>query len=212
MAKLLRFLAWASLILALVIGFLRLTAIRWWRVPTGDPYLEASVAPSLRGGDWIVLWRATAPTLGSLVLCPDPKASDRQVVARIMAEAHDHIRISGANVHVNRGRFESEGACDRFTVVDPASNQALEQSCSGEIVGGRTHWTAQLSEAAAKPSDAEFDVPSGQVFLVSDNRQFPWDSRDFGPVARDTCTETVIFRLLSKDGFFDVTNRFTLIR
>jgi hypothetical protein len=47
---------------------------------------------------------------------------------------------------------------------------------------------------------------------VSDNRQFPWDSREFGAVPRATCTEAVVFRLVSKDGFFDVANRFTLIR
>ena len=63
-----------------------------------------------------------------------------------------------------------------------------------------------------QPADAELDVPPGHVFLVSDNRQFPWDSREFGPVPRDTCRETVLFRLLSKDGFFDVSSRFSVIR
>ena len=63
-----------------------------------------------------------------------------------------------------------------------------------------------------RPADALADVPSGHVYLVSDNRQFPWDSREFGPVERTTCAETVFFRLVSKDGFFDVANRLTVIR
>jgi hypothetical protein len=64
-----------------------------------------------------------------------------------------------------------------------------------------------LVPGAASPSDAQATVPNGQVWLVSDNRQFPWDSRDFGPVQRTTCTETVFFRLVGKGGFFDVSSR-----
>jgi hypothetical protein len=47
--------------------------------------------------------------------------------------------------------------------------------------------------------------------LVSDNRLFPFDSRDYGPVERSTCAETVLFRLVGRDGFFDVGRRFTYI-
>jgi signal peptidase I len=212
MAKFLRFLAWTSLVFAVLVGILRLTAIRWWQVPLADPYLEASVAPTLRGGDWIILWRATAPSFGSLVLCPEPKANGRQVIARIVGEARDHVQVGAAGLQVNRARFESEGACDPFSVRDPGSGAPVEQICRGEIIASRSHWRGEQRQDLPQPAEAELDVPSAHVFLVSDNRQFPWDSREFGPVPRDACRETVIFRLLSKDGFFDVANRFTLIR
>src|SRR4051812_29570480 len=64
MSKFLRYLAWTLIIIGGLIGILRLTVIRWWRVPLGDPYLEASIAPNLRGGDWLILWRGTAPIEG----------------------------------------------------------------------------------------------------------------------------------------------------
>ena len=70
----------------------------------------------------------------------------------------------------------------------------------------------ELVRDLGAPSEADAEVPDQQVYLVSDNRQFPWDSREFGPVERSTCVETVIFRLVSKEGFFDVANRFTMIR
>ena len=70
----------------------------------------------------------------------------------------------------------------------------------------------ELVHDLAAPSDADADVADRQVYLVSDNRQFPWDSREFGPVERSTCVETVVFRVVSKEGFFDETNRFTMIR
>lgn len=211
MARFLRFLAWTSVILAGLTFVLRLTVIRWWQVPLGDPYLEASLAPTLRGGDWVILWRGTAPKVGSLVLCPEPK-TNRPVIGRILAEAGNHIRVEGSDVRVNRNQFESEDSCDGFAVRDPSSGAPVEQGCRGEIIGHWRHWRGEARNDLPKPAEVELNVPGAQVFLVSDNRQFPWDSRDFGPVPRDTCTETVIFRVLSKDGFFDVANRLTLIR
>jgi len=212
MAKLLRFLAWTLLIVGVLVGVLRLTVIRWWQVPTGDPYLEASLAPTLRGGDWIILWRGTAPREGDLVLCPEPKAAYRQVIGRIVAEANDHIKIDGDRLELNRSTFETESACNKFSVRDPASGKEVEQGCRGETIAGKTHWRGEPNAALAKPAAVDTDVSGQQVFLVSDNRQFPWDSREFGSVQRDTCTETIVFRLVSKEGFFDIANRLTLIR
>ena len=212
MSKFLRFLAWTLIIVGAIVGILRLTVIRWWRVPVGDPYLEASLAPSLRGGDLVILWRGTAPVEGNLVLCPEPKAAGRYVIGRILGEKGDRVKITSDGVLVNGRGFETESTCDSLTVRDPGTGQEVQQSCRREVIGSETHLRAELVPSLAKPSDAEVDVPGGQVFLVSDNRQFPWDSREFGPVERSTCVETVVFRLISKDGFFDVASRLTLIR
>src|SRR4051812_19373433 len=128
MGKFLRVLAWIAAIIAVLIGVLRLTAIRWWQVPLNDPYLEASVAPSLRGGDWIILWRASAPKFGDLVLCPEPKTS-RPVIARIAAEQGDHLKVSAASLTINNAPIREEGSCDPFRVRDPSNGGEVQQSC-----------------------------------------------------------------------------------
>jgi len=211
MSKFLRFSAWTLVIVGAIIGIARLTVIRWWQVPLGDPYLEASLAPTLRGGDWLILWRGTAPLEGALVLCPEPKANGRLVVARLLGEAGDHVKVNN-DLLVNGRAFETETGCDSFTVTDPSTKQELKQGCRREVTGSRTHLRGDLIPSLSAPREADLDVPKEQVFLVSDNRQFPWDSREFGPVERSTCMETVVFRLVSKDGFFDVPNRLSLIR
>ncbi|MEI9951967.1 MAG: signal peptidase I [Pseudomonadota bacterium] len=211
MSKFLRYLAWTLIIIGGLVGIARLTVIRWWQVPVGDPYLEASLTPSVRGGDWLILWRGSAPIEGNLVLCPEPKAAGRLTIGRILGEHGDHIKVAGESVLVNGRGFETESSCDSFTVRDPSTGQETQQSCRREVVGSRTHLRGELRATLPKPSEAEVDVPGGQVYLISDNRQFPWDSREFGPVERSTCVETVVFRLASKDGFFDVPNRLTLI-
>ena len=101
MQKLLRFLLWTALIVGVLVGIARATAIRWWRIPEGDPYLEASIAPTLRGGDLIILWRLTPPKFGDLVLCPEPGTPERMVVGRIIGDPGDKVRIEGARVVVN---------------------------------------------------------------------------------------------------------------
>jgi hypothetical protein len=50
------------------------------------------------------------------------------------------------------------------------------------------------------------------LFLVSDNRLYPFDSRDFGPLPQASCQETVIFRLVSRLGFSDVKKRLSWIQ
>jgi signal peptidase I len=210
MAKFLRLTAWALLIVAVLIGALRATAIRWWQVPVGDPYLDASIEPTLHGGDWVVLWRVTAPGDGDLALCLEPKTS-RPVIGRIVGMQGEHIKMTKEALFINQKPADSESQCDKFPVRDPVSGLDVNLGCSNEIVAEKTHMTGIVRDGLAKPANADLDVPAGQVFLASDNRQFPWDSRDFGTVERSTCSETVVFRLVSKDGFFDVPNRLSLI-
>ena len=208
-----RFLLWAAIISALVVGALRAVAIRWWRLPFNDPWLEASVEPSLRGGDLVLLWRLTPPRYGDLVVCPEPNAPERVVVGRILGEAGDNIVVEGPGVSVNDHSIATERACieDKLTVKHPRDGQPVEERCDLEIIGGSLHARGWAADQSVTPSRVATRVPPGRVFLVSDNRLFPFDSRDYGPVERGTCRESVFYRLVGLDGFFDVGRRFTYI-
>jgi signal peptidase I len=210
MAKFLRLIAWALLVVAVLTGVLRATAIRWWQIPVGDPYFDASIEPTLHGGDWVILWRVTAPSAGDLALCPEPKTS-RPVIGRVVGVQGQHVKMIAEALIVDQKPADSESQCDKFTARDPVSGLDVQLGCSNEAVADKTHMAGMVKEGLVKPANADLDVPAGQVFLASDNRQFPWDSRDFGLVERATCSETVVFRLVSKDGFFDVPNRLSLI-
>lgn len=208
-----RWLLWSFIGLCALFGVLRATAIRAWRVPTGDPYLEASIAPSLRGGDLILLWRFTPPAYGALVLCPEPKHPERAVIGRMIGEERNTVRIEGTHVFVNERQLSSEGACadDHFKVTPPQGGPEVEQRCSLEVANGIIHPRGE-AEATADLAKAELELKAGEVALVSDNRRYPYDSRDYGPVDRSTCRETVFFRLVGREGFFDVSRRFQYIR
>jgi signal peptidase I len=208
-----RWLMWSVIALGVFLGLLRATAIRWWRIPSNDPYLEASVEPSLHGGDWILLWRLTPPVLGALAICPEPKHPERVIIGRLMGEEHDTVRVEGTHVFVNEHVLSKEGACadQRFKVKPPQGGSELELQCSLEVASGLAHPRAEAESTADIPA-FELELKPGQVAVISDNRRFPYDSRDYGPVERATCTDTVFFRLFGAGGFFDASRRFQYVR
>ena len=212
MRHLWRWLIWIGVVLAVVVGIGRAVAIRWWRVPSNDPYLEASIAPTLRGGDLIILWRASPPHSGDLVLCPEPKRPERIVIGRIAAVDGETLEVNGSDAFLNGRRIQVEQACleDHFTTLDPQTQIPVEQRCDLEQMGSRLHQRGNVKET---PPDkvTQPEIEDDHVFLLSDNRQFPYDSRDYGTVERKTCKETVVFRLWSKQGFKDVANRLMFI-
>jgi signal peptidase I len=214
MRKLLRVLFWVALIAGAVIGVARATAIRWWRVPQADRYLSASISPSLRGGDLILLWRLTPPTLGDLVLCPEPNHPERVVIGRLVAHGGDEVEVTGADVSRNRRRYAVDSNCAerQFNEADPESGVQVEQACSIEDVNGAKSSRGELASGAPRPRDVKGNVPRDSVWLASDNRQYPYDSRDFGPVARTACREKVFFRLVSAKGFMDAEHRNQYVR
>ena len=208
-----RFTLWAVVGIISVIVLFRLTAIRWWKVPEDDPYLVASIGPELRGGDWVLLWRLSPPAVGSLAVCPEPKHSDRIVVGRMIGEEGQKVTVTGTTIEINGKRLASEGGCSapRFKVKAPRNNNEIELRCTTEVVNGSVHERGE-AEAIADLPTFEAELHAGEVLLVSDNRRFPYDSRDFGVVDRSTCKETVFFRLIGREGFFHSATRFTYIR
>lgn len=211
--KFYRFLAWSAIVLGAIVGILRATAIRWWKVPVDDLELVASLAPTLRGGDWVVLWRLTKPGVGSLVVCPDPDDPTAVVMGRIVATHGHHVSLLGPDVKIDGTTPLVEYNCTelKHTVTNPDTRRAVELSCDMEDIGGHLHARA-YGKPDSTPRPFQKSVGPGQVFLLSDNRVHPFDSRHFGTLPADSCRESVVFRLVSDAGFFDVANRLDYIR
>ena len=215
-SNIIRFGVFFVVIIGALVGVLRLTCLRWWQVPVDDPDLAASIAPTLRAGDWIILWRATEPSFGDLVLCPDPEEPAEVVIARIAGEPGDHLAIdTTGRLEINGSRITSDSSCNvpRITVEHPRSGEEIELRCDIEQMGGRYHQRALVPpKAPLKPIASKREVEADTVYLISDNRYLPFDSRDFGPLPKASCGETVIFRLVSRLGFSDVPARLSWIQ
>lgn len=209
-----RFLVWTIVIVGAFVAVLRATAIRWFRLPVDDPVFEASIAPTLRGGDLIVAVRITRPLFGDLVVCPEPGAPHRYIIGRIVGEAGDSIRIADGLVFVNEKGYRIERACDPpdFTHLDPNTGEEVTQACRWEALASHLHQMGSLEGHKVSPIERQYNVEEGTFFLLSDNRLFPYDSRDYGLVEVESCKETVVARIVSKDGWMDVERRLDYIQ
>jgi hypothetical protein len=134
-------------------------------------------------------------------------------VGRLIGERRDRVVVEGSKLSVNQRLARTEGDCadSVFTVAPPQGGAEVELGCSLEVASAVTHQRGNAPAIAEVPK-LEVEIGDGEVALVSDNRRFPYDSRDFGNVVRESCKETIFFRLIGAKGFFDTKTRFTYIR
>jgi signal peptidase I len=210
---LLKILLWVALIVGGVLGFLLATCISFWTVTSDAPRLSASIVPTLAPGDLVVLWYRGRPGFGDLVRCADPEARGRYVIGRLMGEEGDDVLVDQVLVTVNGTPISSKHACTNHhqTVLDPQSGDPVELTCEIEEAGGNTYTRSRASSPAFQTPPIRTQVQPGHVFLVSDDRFFHDDSRDFGTISKSTCTERIVFRMWSARGWFDSESRFSLI-
>jgi signal peptidase I len=210
-----RFLVWTAIIVGVVVGGLRLTVMRWVRLPSAaaDPVFALSILPSLGGGDLIITLRLGESSLGDLVLCPEPGAPQRFVIGRVFGTAGDRIKIVNGAPEVNGDTFLLERACDpnTFTYTHPQTGENVVQYCAMESVGGGLHKMGSPQDHKVVPESREYTVPENSWFLLSDNRLAPYDSRDYGYVPVESCKERVVLRLVSGAGWSDVEGRLSYI-
>jgi signal peptidase I len=211
MDKYLKFLWWTggTVIVLALLG--RLLLFDVYTLPDGG-WLATSVAPTLGGGDTVLVLGRGEPTFGDLVRCPDPE-KEGFVIGRIVGTAGDQVEIKGRSLRVNGRRYDALEACvePRFSVAHPDTGSATELRCSRAGLGGGWHFLG-TSERYSPSNDASHRVGDGRIYLLSDNRDLHDDSRDFGAVPLAGCEGPIFFRLWGPGGFTDSDRRFDVIR
>jgi signal peptidase I len=210
LGKYLKFLGWVFGVLLVLGLLLRLTMIDVWKVPQ-DPTLGASLAPTLADGDTVLLYTAGTPGFGDLVRCADPDEPSRWVIGRIVGEGGDTVEVVRNQVVVNGSRYSSKTACPEaeYYVTHPSSGERVLIECNTIEMGGDWHYMGTI--ANSQQSDEKEIVAPGYVYLLSDNREFHDDSREFGPVPKESCKETIFFRLWGPEGWSDSASRMTYL-
>jgi signal peptidase I len=209
--SLLKFLAWTAGILATIVAILYFFVFDVWTVQKDDPQFSASLAPTLRPDDVLLVSRHGTPARGSLVRCLDPDAAGRYVVARVTGMPGEVVHIKQERVTLdNQTGSSSPGACEtpKITLPHPQTQADVELDCARDGLTGVEHGV--LTSRSSVQADVESKVDPGRVYLVSDNRHFHLDSRDFGAVDPANCKH-IVFRLWSGEGYGDSAHRFTLI-
>ncbi len=212
MEKALRFMLWTVGIFAVLCAVGRAFLFVTWTVPD-DPVLAASVAPTLRAGDLVLVLTVGESQWGDLVRCPDPEDEARFVVGRIVGMPGDDVELQGRTLRVNGVRFDAKEACKepRLEVSHPDSGARVEVDCARIEMGNNWHFAATAPDYRPA-NDVRHTTGSQSVYLLSDGRDYHDDSRDFGALPKEKCNERIFFRLWGADGWFDSEARLTFIR
>lgn len=211
MEKLLKFLLWTCGIgIALAVAG-RLLLYEVWTIPS-EPWLAASIAPTLGPGDTVLILSRGEPGFGDLVRCTDPE-KEGYVVGRIVGTAHDQVEVEGRSLRVNGTRYDATEACvePRFNVQHPDTGSNIDVACSRVEMSGGWHFRG-TSERYSQSNDDEHRVGEGRVYLLSDNRDLHDDSRDFGAIPLDSCIGPIFLRLWGPGGWTESRRRLDVIR
>jgi signal peptidase I len=155
---------------------------------------NGSMSPTLLIGDHFMVDKWRAPERGDLVVFGLPGEEDKKVVKRVMAVAGDMIEIRDDVIYINDKPVERqhvEGDC-HYPEYEEVTGDWQSRACDAwqETFNGKTYRvifdsaTARFSSHSSRP----YRVPANNVFVMGDNRDNSYDSRNFGPVARAKVT------------------------
>jgi signal peptidase I len=211
MGKLLRGLFWVAAVVLVIGVFARVVLLDAWTLPDDDK-TSAAVAPSLAGGDTILYMKRNKPAFGDLVRCSDPDDPTRFVVARVAGLGGDVVETNGRELTVNGKRYIGEMACAqaKVSIPHPTSGSTVDIVCDQVEMAGHPHLRGS-SDKVTVYSATKTTVGDGMVFLLSDDRSYHDDSRDFGTVPASSCTGRIVFRLWGKEGWND-NRRMTFVQ
>jgi len=204
-------LGWTLLVIGVIGGLLRLLLLRTWTVPT-DPTLAASVAPTLAGGDTVVLLTRGSRGFGDLVRCTDPDDPTKSIVGRVVGLEGDVVETKGRQVFINGKKYDPIQACPehKYKVLHPSTEAEVELECGVVDMAGGWHYRGH-TKSNIIPLNSKTEVGAGMVFLLSDDIDLHDDSRDFGTIEKSACTERIMFRLWGEAGWSDEYARMTYI-
>jgi len=212
MSKVFRALGWIAAAVLLVGVVLRVGFVDVWTLPD-DPRTGAAVAPSLAGGDTILYMFRNKPAFGDLVRCKDPDDATRYVVGRVVGLTGDTVEVNGGELRVGGKRYLGEMACAdaKIEIPHPTAGSTVEIVCDQYEIAGHPAFRG-VATKSMMDTPLTKTVGEGMLFLLSDDRSYHDDSRDFGVVPADSCSGRIVFRLWAKDGWKDSKHRMTFVQ
>jgi signal peptidase I len=215
---------WRKEILPLVITALVLFSVRssladWNDVPSG------SMNPTIIEGDRIYVnklaydlkvpfttWHLAQwsnPKRGDIVVFYSPHDGTR-LVKRVIGLPGDTIELRNDELIIN-GKPVNYGPINAAISTQLPLKEQEQSLFATEQLPGHTHAVMAIPEVPAKRTFGPIQVPEGSYFMMGDNRDNSFDSRYFGPVARNRIlgkATDVVFSVNKNDYWLPRSQRF----
>ena len=169
----------------------------WSPYTVADPGMKPDLVP----GDTVAVIHRAGSRLhpGDIVVARDPR-SGQDVIGRLVGRPGDVVQMKGGTLYVNGTKARQRPVADDTEPFVRAGPQAVFPRCNNNpgiggtcrkrqaietLPSGATH---PVLDAGSSPADdtPAFTVPSGQLFLLGDNRDVAIDSRYAHPVGFGT--------------------------
>jgi signal peptidase I len=209
------------LLIALVLFSIRSSFADWNDVPTG------SMKPTILEGDRVFVnkfaydlklpfttWHLAQwgdPQRGEIAVFYSPYDGTR-LVKRVIGLPGDTVELRYNRLLINGQAVEYTPASEALFRFSAAGDRAV-QVFELEKLPGQSHAVASIPGAPARRDFGPFRVPTGQYFMMGDNRDNSFDSRYFGPVLRSQIlgrATTVVLSLDRLNGWVPRWGRFLI--
>jgi len=195
------------LIIALAVFCIRSSFADWNDVPSG------SMKPTILEGDRVYVnklaydlkvpfttWHVAEwsnPLRGDIVVFYSPY-DEKRLVKRVIGLPGDTIELRNDNLILN-GQAVEYGSFERGSVADLSSKERSTMFFATEQLPGRDHAVATWPGVTARRDFGPITVPTGQYFMMGDNRDNSFDSRYYGSVDRKRIVGRATMAVLSFD-------------
>ncbi len=180
------------LLVALVVCSIRSSFGDWNDVPTG------SMKPTILEGDRVFVnklaydlkvpfttWHLAEwgnPQRGEIVVFFSPYDGKR-LVKRVIGLPGDTVELRNNRLVLNGQPVDYRPIADEL-LRDVAPEDRKDHLFAAEKLPGQAHLVAAFPSVPARRDFGPFQVPSGQYFMMGDNRDDSFDSRYYGAVDR----------------------------
>ncbi len=149
----------------------------------------ASMYPAIAPNDRILVdkraYRTEDPEVGDVVIFHPPTGDWRMNwIKRVVAVAGDTVEIREGLLYVNgQSLIQRRIGPGRVVIRQGGSNQAIDGEIAEETNGSASYRVFLTPAAGTSLQDfAQITIPAHHCFLLGDNRNQSFDSRQFGPV------------------------------
>ncbi|MCG8412745.1 MAG: signal peptidase I [Pseudomonadales bacterium] len=189
----------------LIVLVLRSFLVEPFQIPTG------SMIPSLLVGDFVLVnkyaYGLRLPVIGTKIVdIDDPQRGEVMVfihpqegkyyIKRVVGLPGDTIRYEDKNLYINGELIDKEYVSD--ITVDTQIGE-LPGTLYSEVLGGVEHATQHIEGIGNRRTRTTWVIPGGQYFMMGDNRDNSFDSREWGTVPEENIVGKAIAVWMHKE-------------
>jgi signal peptidase I len=146
-----------------------------------------SMYPAIHNGDRILVnkmvYKNTDPQKGNVVVFLNPDNRKINFIKRVVAVAGDTVEIKNSELYINGKKLELRKVAESASGTTPS----LLQGDTFYEINGDAQYKIFIGEQQNGGTEAPKDfgpitIPKHEVFVLGDNRNFSYDSRNFGSI------------------------------